>query len=159
MDQQTKQPLAPRMEEGKALVIAGLKGHYDKATVGDIPKLWEVLDDNIKHLRKRVDGQTYGVCYNAKQGEFDYLAGAEVPAKSDVPSNFESVELPARRYAVFPHYGPVQALEQTYERIMFEWLPHSGFNVAGADFERYSADFNVKKGTGSVEIWLPVEAK
>jgi AraC family transcriptional regulator len=159
MDQQIKQPLKPRMEEHKALVIAGLKGRYDKATVGDIPKLWEVLDANIKHLSKRVDRQTYGVCYNAKHGEFDYLAGAEVPSKSDVPSNFQSVELPARHYAVFPHYGPVQALEQTYERIMFEWLPHSGYKVAGADFERYSADFNALKKTGSVEIWLPVEKK
>jgi len=53
----------------------------------------------------------------------------------------------------------VQALEQTYERIMFEWLPHSGFKVAGPDFERYSADFDARKGTGGVEIWLPVEAK
>ncbi|TVT92695.1 GyrI-like domain-containing protein [Pseudomonas sp. RGB] len=159
MDQQTKLPLQPRLEEGKALVIAGLKGHYDKATVGDIPKLWEVLDNNIKDISKRVDRQTYGVCYNAKQGEFDYLAGVEVPAKSDVPSNFQSVELPARHYAVFAHHGPVQALEQTYERIMFEWLPHSGYKVAGADFERYSADFDARKGTGSVEIWMPIEKK
>ena len=40
MDQQTQQPLEPRMEEGKALVIAGVQGHYSKATIGDIPKLW-----------------------------------------------------------------------------------------------------------------------
>jgi AraC family transcriptional regulator len=30
--------------------------------------------------------------------------------------------------------------------------------VAGPDFERYSADFDVRKGTGTVEIWLPVVA-
>ncbi len=47
-------------------------------------------------------------------------------------------------------------LEQTYERIMFEWLPHSGYKVAGPDFERYSADFDVRKGTGTVEMSLPI---
>jgi len=159
MDQQTKQPLEPRMEDGKALVIAGVQGRYSKATVGDIPKLWSVFDESVKHIKKRVGGVTYGVCHNRSHGEFDYMAGVEVPSKGDVPSNFESVELPAHHYAVFPHYGPVQALEQTYERIMFEWLPHSGYKVAGADFERYSADFDGRKGTGTVEIWLPVEPK
>ncbi|SDU85102.1 GyrI-like domain-containing protein [Pseudomonas mucidolens] len=159
MDQQTTLPLAPRMEEGKALVIAGVSGRYSKATVGDIPKLWELFDTCIKDLKKRVGGVTYGVCYNAGHDEFDYMAGVEVPAKGDVPSNFAAIEIPLRQYAVFPHYGPVQALAQTYERIMFEWLPTSGYKVTGADFERYSADFDVRKGTGTVEIWMPVETK
>ena len=39
---------------------------------------------------------------------------------------------------------------------MFEWLPHSGYAIAGSDFERYSADFDVSKGIGTVEVWLPV---
>ncbi len=53
--------------------------------------------------------------------------------------------------------GPVYALTQTYERIMYEWLPTSGYKVAGPDIERYSADFDVDKGTGTVEVWLPIE--
>lgn len=146
------------MEEGKALVIAGVQGRYSKATIGDIPKLWELFDSCVNDIEKRVGGVNYGVCYNAKHGEFDYLAGVEVPAKGDVASNFQSIEIPAHRYAVFPHYGPVQALAQTYERIMFEWLPGSGYKVVGADFERYSDNFNGKNGTGSVEIWIPINA-
>jgi AraC family transcriptional regulator len=159
MDQQTQQPLEPRMEEGKALVIAGVQGRYSKATVGDIPKLWGVFDQSVKYIKKRVGGFSYGVCHNPKHDEFDYLAGVEVPAMGDAPSNFKSIKIPAHRYAVFPHYGPVQALPQTYERIMFEWLPHSGYTIAGPDFERYSADFDVNKGIGTVEVWLPVKAK
>ncbi|KAA0943888.1 MULTISPECIES: GyrI-like domain-containing protein [unclassified Pseudomonas] len=159
MNQQAKLSLEPRMEEGKALVIAGVGGRYGKATMGDIPRLWELFDSCIKGIRKRVGGMSYGVCYNSRHDEFDYIAGVEVPAKSDVPSNFQSIEIPAHRYAVFPHYGPVQALKQTYERVIYEWLPSSGYKVVGPDFERYSADFNADKGTGTVEIWLPVEAK
>ena len=157
MNQQATLPLQPRMEEGKAMVIAGVGGHYGKATLGDIPKLWELFDTCIKEIKNRIGGVTYGVCYNATQEEFDYIAGVEVPAKGDVPSNFESIEVPANHYAVFAHYGPVYALSQTYERVMYEWLPTSGYTVAGADFERYSADFDVDKGTGTVEIWLPVK--
>ncbi len=48
MDQQTKQPLEPRMEAGKALVIAGYKGVYSKATVGDIPTAVGV----VRHLHQ-----------------------------------------------------------------------------------------------------------
>ncbi len=103
MNQQATLPLEPRMEEGKAMVIAGVGGHYGKATLGDIPKLWELFDTCIKDIKKRIGGVTYGVCYNATQEEFDYIAGVEVPAKSDVPGNFECIEVPASRYAVFAH--------------------------------------------------------
>ncbi|MGY2293173.1 GyrI-like domain-containing protein [Pseudomonas sp. SDO528_S397] len=157
MNQQANLALQPRMEDGEALVIAGVKGRYSKATLGDIPRLWELFDTCIKEIKARVGGITYGVCFNADHGEFDYIAGVQVPSKNDVPGNFESLQIPPRHYAVFNHSGPVQALAQTYERIMFEWLPHSGYRVAGADFERYSADFNVQKGSGTVEVWLPVE--
>ncbi|MEX5540887.1 GyrI-like domain-containing protein [Pseudomonas poae] len=159
MDQQTRQPLEPRMEAGRAMVIAGVKGRYSKATVGDIPRLWELFDTCIKDIKQRVGGVTYGVCHNPKQDEFDYLAGVEVPSRSDVPGNFESIDIAPLNYAVFTHHGPVQAMEQTFERIMFEWLPRSGYKVVGANFERYSADFDGRKGTGTVEIWLPVGQK
>lgn len=147
------------MEESKALMIAGVHGRYSKATVGDIPKLWELFDTCIKDIKQRVGRVTYGVCYNNKHDEFDYIAGVEVPSKSDVPSNFQFIEIAAHRYAVFAHYGPVQALAQTYERIMFEWLPASVYAVDGPDFERYSADFDGRKGIGTVEIWLPLKPK
>ena len=101
MDQQTKQPLEPRMEAGKALVIAGVQGRYSKATVGDIPKLWELFDTCIKDIKKRVGGVTYGVCHNPSHGEFDYMAGVVVPSKSDVPrsptgSQISTVPVPLR---------------------------------------------------------------
>ncbi len=142
MDQQTQQPLEPRMEEGKALVIAGVQGRYSKATSGDIPKLWERVRRRASSTSKSVwAALTYGVCHNPRHDEFDYIAGVEVPAKGDVPSNFEFIEIPPHHYAVFAHYGEVHALPQTYERIMFEWLPHSGYKVAGRGFRAVQRGF------------------
>ncbi len=112
MDQQTKRPLESRLEAGKALVIAGVQGRYSKATVGDIPRLWELFDTCIKDIKKRVGGVTYGVCHNPHHGEFDYLAGVEVPAKKDVPSNFEVIEIPPLNYAVFPTTGRCRRLSK-----------------------------------------------
>ena len=57
MDQQITQPLQPRMEDGKALVIAGVQGRYSKATVGDIPKLWELFDTCFKEIKRRVEAR------------------------------------------------------------------------------------------------------
>ena len=40
---------------------------------------------------------------------------------------------------------------------MNQWLPASRLQMADApDFERYGESFNPLKGTGGVEIWIPV---
>jgi len=65
-----------------------------------------------------------------------------------------------QRYAVFEHRGDLSTLHQTFYSIWNRWLPESGFKAADApEFERYSEDFNVVKGTGVVEIWLPLQAE
>ncbi|MDN4585175.1 GyrI-like domain-containing protein [Pandoraea capi] len=41
---------------------------------------------------------------------------------------------------------------------MYQWLLSSGLQAADApDFERYSADFDPVTGTGTLDIWIPVQ--
>ena len=77
----------------------------------------------------------------------------------ELPAGFTSLELPARRYAVFPHTGPVSTLDKTIDTIWANWVPDCGLKIASAPcYERYSVEFNPDTGLGGMEIWVPLEA-
>jgi AraC family transcriptional regulator len=67
------------------------------------------------------------------------------------------VRIPAQLYAVFRHRGHVSEMRRTVNTIWNKWLPASGRAVAPApDFERYQ-DFDDRRGTGKIEVWLPLK--
>jgi AraC family transcriptional regulator len=113
----------PRFENGKPLLIAGLRGHFTAATWEGIPALWQRLASSGK-----VPGQAgpvhYGLCFNMSDG-IDYLAGVEVSGVAGLPSEFSSVSLPAQRYVVFPHREHVSKLYNTVDTIWRKWFPGS----------------------------------
>ncbi|MET1079585.1 MAG: AraC family transcriptional regulator [Pseudomonas sp.] len=151
---------APRFEQGPALLIAGLSERFTFDTNEGIPTLWSRFARQIETLPGRLGWVTYGLCCNpGEDGSFEYLAGVQVRRLEDLPAHFTRLKLPARRYAVFTHQGPVTTLHQTVHVLWNHWLPASGLRVADApEFERYSEDFNPLAGTGVVDIWIPLEA-
>lgn len=159
--EQTVELEPPRFENGKALLIAGLRERFESIAV--IPALWQrAMAYKIPNRVGRVD---YGLCFNCLSGEGDseYLAGVEVSGFSGLPSELSQVSIPPQRYLVFPHREHVSKLWQTCERIG-KWLPQSGHKVADAGggapefFERYGEDFDPQTGTGGIEVWIPIKA-
>jgi AraC family transcriptional regulator len=102
----------------------------------------------------------YGVCWNTKPDcGFDYLTGVEVSSGSQTPSEFTTLKLAPRRYAVFPHTGHVSAIPKTIDTIWSQWAPECGLKLSHAPcFERYTSEFNPHTGLGGMEIWVPLEA-
>lgn len=151
---------APRFENGKALLIAGLRGHFTGETMREIPALWQRYVPYIRQVPSRVGGAEYGVCWNSEEG-LDYLAGMEVAMEEGLPKEFSVVRIPAQKYAIFVHRGHVSKLHETCEAI-FRWLPRSGYRPAVSApeapgfFERYSAEFDPQTGIGGMEVWVPV---
>ena len=152
----------PRFENGKSLLIAGLREHVK--TISSIPAQWQrALAYKIPNRLGKVD---YGVCFNCLSGadSFDYLAGVEVSDFSGLPAELSRVSIPAQKYAVFPHREHVSKLSSTIDTILNKWLPQSGHEVAHAvadapDFlERYGEDFDPQTGTGGIEIWIPIKS-
>ncbi len=79
------------------------------------------------------------------------------PASTTCPGEFARIRIPAQRYAVFSHRGHISTLRATVYTIWNKWLPASGHAHADApDFERYDERFDAESGTGTVEIWLPI---
>ena len=153
---------APRFVDEQSRVIAGLRGHYTRETMKDIPSLWERFVPYLGRISGQVGVVTYGVCFPSSDG-FDYLSGVEVLSSLELPADFSVVTMPVQRYAVFAHRGQVSKLHATCDAIEREWLPKSQYAFAhgmpGAPgfFERYGEDFDPRTGSGDVEVWVPIK--
>lgn len=151
---------APRFEEGREMLIAGLKGAYTLESRGGIPAQWQRVAPHLGRVPGQVGAAAYGVCSNYRPGcGFDYLTGVEVQSATELPESFTHIQIPAARYAVFTHRGHVSSLDATFDAIWSKWLPHSGRRAADSPcFERYTEDFNPQTGMGGIEIWVPLQA-
>jgi AraC family transcriptional regulator len=161
MDETTGTTLrAPRMENGRALLIAGLGSHFDFENIAGIPGLWQRFRDHAGAVPGQVGKVAYGVCYNTDEaGNFDYIAGVEVTDFTALPKDFARLRLAEQLYAVFPHNQHVSAIRGTFMAIFNDWLPNSGYRSAdAAPFERYDERFDGHTGMGGFEIWIPVRS-
>jgi AraC family transcriptional regulator len=160
MDETLLASLAPpRFENGRALLIAGLGERYNRESCKAIPAQWQRFGPHIGHIPGQVGWVTYGVgCNSDDDGNFDYICGVEVRSFSDLPADLARIRIPERRYAVFTHRDHVSTIRRTWNTIWSKWLPESGHQVADApDFERYE-NFDPEKGTGVIEIWIPLKS-
>jgi AraC family transcriptional regulator len=153
---------SPRFVDEQCRVIAGLRGHYTRETMSDIPSLWERFVPYLGRIPGQVGVVAYGVCFPSSDG-FDYLSGVEVLSGSGLPEDFSVVTMPVQRYAVFAHRGHVSKLHETCDAIEREWLPKSQYAFAHGMpgtpgfFERYGKDFDPHTGSGDVEVWVPIK--
>jgi len=152
---------SPRLEQGRALLIAGLTGRYGCEGPGGIPAQWQRFAEHIGHIPGEIGDVAYGVVLNSDDlGNFDYVSGVEVADFSDLPEGFVSVRLPARLYAVFHHAEHVSTIRRTMHTIYTQWLPELDYEPDDAPFfERYGPEFDPRTGEGGLEAWIPVKAK
>ena len=150
----------PRFEEGAPLLLAGLaRRHASDAGPRDIPGQWDRFAQEPHVDTGRVGDAYYGVCWNAKDGSFDYLCAFAVADTSRLPDGWTSLRIPARRYAVFTHREHISAIRHTWRAIWNEWVPTSGHTALDEPtFERYGPEFDGETGNGGVEIWIPIQS-
>jgi AraC family transcriptional regulator len=149
---------APRFEISKPLLVAGLGERYTCESGAAIPGQWHRFHQSVANIPDRIGLVAYGVCCNGDDaGNFDYIAGVEVPDFSDLPREFSRVRIPEQRYAVFTHRDHISTIRRTINTIWNDWLPASGLKAADApNFERYDENFDPLSGNGGLEIWIPV---
>jgi AraC family transcriptional regulator len=150
----------PRFETGKAMLIAGVGDRFSHENGAGIPGLWQRFHQYVQNFPGRIGQVAYGVCCNGDDaGNFDYIAGVEVPDFADLPREFSRVRIPEQKYAVFIHSDHISSIRRTVNTIWNQWLPSSGFQIADApNFERYDEKFDPATGNGGFEIWVPIKA-
>ena len=153
---------APRFENAKAFLVAGVGERISCDNGAIIPGLWQRFHHAVADIPAGADKAAtpvaYGVCCNGDDaGNFDYIAGIEVLDFSDLPGRFSRIRIPAQRYAVFSHTEHIASIRRTVNAIWNHWLPASGLTAADApNFERYDARFDPATGNGGLEIWVPL---
>ena len=106
----------PRLQDRRALLVAGLRRHYTPETMNEIPALWQRLP--FGKIPSQLGHMAYGVLFNQSDptGEFDYLAGVEVSGVSAVLADLTYVKIPRRNTRFF-------AIADMYRNSKTPWPP------------------------------------
>lgn len=148
----------PRMEQGRALLMAGLGQRFEYENLGAIPALWQQFTPHIDNIPGEVPGVAYGVMTAGDASGLDYICAVEVTDFADVDKSFTRLRIPQQNYAVFTHRGHVSTLRATMDAIWRDWFPNSELEMADAPaFERYGPEFDPHSGNGGLEVWIPVK--
>jgi AraC family transcriptional regulator len=126
-----------RFEDSKPLRIAGLKQRLSNETMKDISALWQRFIPHFGKVPGQVGNIAYGLCskLEMKPFSFDYLAGVEVSGNLKLPEGFSHVDIPALRYAVFPHHDHVvRALRRRLQSANRNWRHRNLDSVASVIF-------------------------
>jgi AraC family transcriptional regulator len=143
--------------------IIGLR-YYGENKNQEIQQLWNVFLPRLESIKSRINQSvSYGICYPV-EGEnndaaFEYIAAVEVSDFDDLPAEMVGRTIPAQKYAVFTHKGPVDKILETYQAIYAVWQPKSGCQLKKApDFEYYDERFNPDNPEVSeLDIYIPVK--
>jgi AraC family transcriptional regulator len=146
-----------RFENVAKVRVAGPNRHYTPETRQNIPAQWKEFAPQMDKVPGRAGKQSYGVCWNNSECNFDYITGVELAAGKPLPTGYTEVEVPAGRYAIFTHAGPISKFSETLDKIWTEWAPDAGLKIGhGPCVERYAPDFRDDK-PGGVEVLVPLE--
>ena len=99
-----------------------------------------------------------GICLDSDSKHFDYLIADNYDPRQEVPEGYETRQIPAGTWAVFPCHGALpKALQDVNTRIWNEWLPNCTEYSLGGNYgiEMYTAPTEDPAKTYS-EIWIPV---
>lgn len=160
MDQPLSPKLAdPRIEDRKALLLAGLIKTFPMKDIASIPSLWTEFDQIQGAITNTGPERRYfgaSLSFTEEKG-CDYMAALEVTDLASVPKDVQTATIPAAKYAVFTQPGHITLMRPTIMSIWQDWLPTSGYAAAEAPLiEYYLPAFDGMTGNGGFEIWLPV---
>lgn len=155
--------MEPKLVEMPAMTVVGVE-YVGKNEHGEIPRLWDVFGKRQQEIGHRAHSHVaLGVCGEMRpDGAFSYVAGVEVTDAGEIPPDMVVKHVPAARYAVFTHHGPLfgvpHDLSATYGYIYNEWLPNSGYERAGTpDFELYDERFIWNDAKSEMDIYIPLK--
>lgn len=171
-----------KIEKKKELVLLGYKGHFEGAPYGEArfdqegsfwvstrAKQWmlkgitaDKLSDYCVLANMDDHGYDFYLAVTADQYELENLYNREVTGIDFMEQfSFEILRIPAGTYAVFEtarQKMPIPEYIQLRRRIVTEWLPGSGYQLAdGAEIAVYHWGITRGDPNRSIEIWMPVE--
>lgn len=152
--------VVPELQRKPAFAIAGFGRRFEETGRDQIPALWGRLTPRLP-FAGQVGNATYGVCWEADDGAFYYMAGVALAAGVPKPRGVDVRNLPAQEYLVYRlrlrGLPLVPQLQEAAREIWGERIPRSGYTLArGPDVEFYPDDFRPNQPGKFIEWWIPV---
>lgn len=169
--------MEPKIVTRAAFQVAGYKfetSHESGRSEREIPAFWERFEiENWEgklydEVKPSIHGE-YAVCFppDLATGEFLYLLGVYGDTYRKASSDIYVAEIPEATYAVFTtppaafrDRAFARAIQGTWDYILYEWFPNSGYEIASClpDFEYYDErchdpEFSV------MDIYIPIVKK
>lgn len=129
---------------------------YDESA---IPMAWQEFFTKVKGAQLETLDIFYGASIPNMSADvpMDYFAGCIVDIDHEVPSGFESVEIPAGEYLCHLHLGPISNLAASYAKAYTETLPSSGREMRPAPhLEIYDSKYDPMSDDYHMQIGMPV---
>lgn len=169
--------MEPKIVTKPAFKVAGYKfetSHESGRNVREIPAFWERFEiENwesklYREVKPEVHGE-YAVCFppDIETGEFQYMLGVNGDNYKKTSSEIYIAEIPDGTYAVFttppaPYEDRAfaKAILGTWDYILYEWFPNSGYEIASfmPDFEYYDERCHDPE-CSVMDIYIPIDKK
>lgn len=124
-----------------------------------IPTAWQEFFAKAKGSSLGNSSVFYGASIPSMSADvpMDYFAGAIIGADDEVPTGFESVEIPGGNYLIHIHTGPISNLAGSYAKAYMEVLPASGREMRPAPhLEIYDPSKDPMSDDYEMKIAIPV---
>jgi predicted transcriptional regulator YdeE/DNA-binding transcriptional MerR regulator len=146
-----------KLVERPAFSVMGLK-YEGKNENQEIGRVWDQFNARVKAMPELIGPEAYGVCtwMNEETGVFEYVCSYAIKNVDVLPEGFVLRTVPAHRYAVFAHHGPLDTLRETYQNIFQVWIPQSGLKLHSDRFDMEVYDEAFKLGVPDSIMWVYV---
>lgn len=158
--------MEPNMVQRGEEIVVGMAGSFSEEPFNKISKLWDQFNVHAGEIPHQKPGYSLGVCMKShpdcplQAGDsFVYMAARPVEDVNDnIPAGMIVQKIPASRYAVFTHKGPLTDLPKTIRYIWGTWVPRNSelHKKDAPDFELYDERFDPDTLTGEFDIYIPI---
>ncbi|MCB2210349.1 GyrI-like domain-containing protein [bacterium] len=146
--------MEPRIIYKPGFTVVGIAQNGDS---GDGDALWDELGARYREIPQADPDVGYGV-RSITDDDKTYLVGLAVREEGRTPPGMKSVRFEPHTYAVFVHRGRAARLPETVGAALSEWLPGSGYALAGTRyFEYYDDNFEPGSDESVIFVWVPVD--
>jgi len=152
-----------RIEEKKAFALLGeaitttaVEGQNKKK----IPVFWQKVNsqgicDQMCAMASE-PGKMFGVCFD-ENSDKTFRYGIGVPYANGEKGQFEVMNIPEAKWAIFESRGPLpQAIQNVWGRIFAEWLPATGYEIANLPQIEYYPLNESPSQDDYCEVWIPL---
>lgn len=127
----------------------------------EIPKFWQKINSDgtsqkmCEYAAK--PGRMYGICFDLNEDRsFKYAAAVDYDGGET--GEFEVMELPTAKWAIFECIGPMpDSIQLVWKRIFTEWLPATEYEIANLPQIEYYYPGDPSSEHYKSEVWIPLK--